>query len=137
MSFIDGGACAQLNGSAAALNGLWYSPAKSGFGYSVNAYPGLESNAAYFYDGQGIARWALGQVSPFGIASMTLSQRDGFCPLCAHKTPIASNIGVLTRSYSSASAGEMSVELELLAPMKGSWSVDLPVLRISDALTCP
>jgi subtilisin family serine protease len=137
MTFIDGGACPELNGAPAALTGLWYSPAKSGFGYSVNAYPGLESNAAYFYDGLGVARWALGQVAPFGVTTMTLSQRDGFCPLCTHKTPTASNIGVLTRRYDTAQTGQMSVDLELLPPMKGGWTVDLPVSRISNALLCP
>jgi hypothetical protein len=138
MGWIDGGACAQLNGSPAALTGLWYHPAKSGFGYSVNAYPGLESNGAYFYDGKGIARWALGQASPFGVATMTMSQRtDGFCPLCAHRVPVAKAIGALTRSYTGASAGTMAIDLELQPPLAGSWSVNLPVSRISDALVCP
>jgi hypothetical protein len=138
MGWIDGGACAQLNGAPAALTGLWYHPAKSGFGYSVNAYPGLESNGAYFYDGQGIARWALGQASPFGTPSMTMSQRtDGFCPLCTHRVPTVKNIGTLTRAYTSASAGTMSVDMTLQPPLAGTWSVNLPVARISDALTCP
>jgi subtilisin family serine protease len=137
MGFLDGGACPQLNGAPAALTGLWYHPAKSGFGYSVSAYPGLESNGAYFYDGQGIARWALGQTDSFGPATMNLSQRDGFCPLCAHKAPVATEIGTLTRSYDSASAGRIAVDLELKPPMQGLWSVDLPAVRISDALICP
>jgi hypothetical protein len=137
MSFIDGGACPQLNGVAAPLTGLWYSPAISGTGYSVNAYPGLESNGAYFYDGKGIARWALGQTSPFGNTTMTLTQRDGFCPLCTHKVPVPTEIGTLVRRYDSTSTGNIKVDLELQPPMQGSWHVDFPTVRLSDALQCP
>ena len=137
MSWLDGGACAQLNGAPAALTGLWFSPAKPGFGYSINAYPGLESNGAYFYDAQGIARWALGQTAPFGAPAMTLSQRDGFCPLCAYKVPVTQDIGSLIRRYDSGSTGNIAVNLTLRAPMQGVWNVDLPVSRLSDALQCP
>jgi subtilisin family serine protease len=134
--FIDGGSCPQLNGSLAELTGLWYSPARSGSGYSINAYPGLESNGVYFYDGDGVARWALGQAGPFGTPTMTLSQRTGFCPLCAHSSPVPTNIGTLTRSYSSDSAGSISIDLELAPPMQGTWNIDLPMLRLSDGLPC-
>jgi hypothetical protein len=136
MLFLAGGVCTPINGTPSALTGLWYSPARSGTGYSINVLPGLESNGAYFYDGRGVARWALGQVSPFGVPTMTLSQRDGFCPLCAHKTPVPTDIGTLTRSYSSASSGNIKIDVQLQPPMSGNWNIDLPMFRLSDGLPC-
>src|SRR5690606_39534194 len=49
---IDGGDCP--GEEPRDLTGSWYAPSLSGYGYSINAYQGLETNAAYFYDGQGI-----------------------------------------------------------------------------------
>jgi len=137
MTWLDGGGCPNLNSMPAALSGVWYAPSRSGFGYAINAYSGIESNGAYFYDGQGIARWALGSAAPFGVDSMRLTQREGFCPLCPYREPVARDIGSLTRRYDSAGSGQIRVDLTLLPPLAGSWSVDLPATRLTDALTCP
>jgi hypothetical protein len=68
---------------------------------------------------------------------MRLTQREGFCPLCPYREPVARDIGSLTRRYDSAGSGQIRVDLTLLPPLTGSWSVDLPVTRLTDALTCP
>ena len=112
-------------------------PAQPGFGYSVVALPSFESNGAYFYDAKGIARWALGQAT-ISFPTMTMSQRpDGFCPLCAHRAPVAKDIGTLTRNYSTFSTAAYAIDLELEPPLAGSWTVELPATRISDPLVCP
>jgi subtilisin family serine protease len=135
MTYLDGGACAPVGG--ASINGMWYSPTRSGFGYAINAYPGVESNALYFYDDQGIARWALGAVAPFGASSMPLTQyRNGFCPLCAFTAPTTVQIGTLTRRYDNAAAGNIAVSATLQAPLSGSWNVDLPAVKLTDGLQC-
>jgi subtilisin family serine protease len=137
MTWLDGGGCPQSNGAATSLNGMWYSPARSGFGYAINAWPGVESNALYFYDEQGIARWALGSVSPFGATSMPLTQyRNGFCPLCAFAPPTTVEVGTLTRRYDTAAAGNIAVALQLQSPLNGSWNVDLPAVKLTDGLQC-
>ncbi|MBB5208331.1 S8 family serine peptidase [Chiayiivirga flava] len=138
MSFIDGGDCPSLDGSVAPLSGLWFSPAQSGYGYSITAYPGLESNGAYFYDDLGLPRWAIGNRVPFegGERTMALVQQNGFCPLCTWAAPTSVEIGTLTRTYTDAANGRIAVDLELAAPATGTWSVDLPVTRVSNALTC-
>jgi subtilisin family serine protease len=135
--FIDGGACAQLNGVPAEITGLWYSPARSGTGHTINAYPGLESNGAYFYDALGIARWALAQSTPFGTLPMTIKQLSGTCPLCNYSgAPSLTDIGTLTRTYASSSSGTIKIDLQLKPPMSGSWNIDLPMQRLSDGLPC-
>ena len=135
MVLLDGGACAPVGGGS--IHGMWYSPSRSGFGYAVNGYPNVESNALYFYDEQGIARWALGAAGPFGTNPLPLSQyRNGFCPLCAFAPPTTVQIGTLTRRYDSASAGQIGVSATLQAPLNGSWNVDLPAVKLTDGVPC-
>jgi subtilisin family serine protease len=137
MQWIDGGGCAALAGVPSPITGMWYSPARSGFGYAIGAFPSIETNALYFYDAQGIARWALGDASPFGSGTLSLAQYSGFCPLCNFVMPTTQSIGTVTRRYDSASAGNIAVAATLRAPLQGTWNVDLPAQRITDALLCP
>jgi hypothetical protein len=134
--FIDGGSCAQLNGTPSPISGVWYSPARSGTGHTINAHPNIENNGTYIYDALGIARWVLAQATPFGAATLPINQLDGFCPLCAHKTPTLTPIGSLTRSYSSATNGNMKIDLQFQPPMNGTWNIDLPMQKLSDSLPC-
>jgi subtilisin family serine protease len=134
--FIDAGSCALLNGNPAAISGVWYSPARSGTGHTINAHPGIENNGTYIYDALGMARWVLAQASPFGAATMPIRQLDGFCPLCAHKTPITTDVGTLTRSYTSATSGNMKIDLQFQPPLNGTWNIDLPIVKLSDSLPC-
>ena len=106
-------------------------------GTSWKPLPAVESNAFYLYDEQGIARWALGAVSPFGATTMPLMQyRNGFCPLCAFTTPTTVQVGTLTRRYDTAAAGNIAVALQLQSPLNGSWNVDLPAVKLTDGLQC-
>src|SRR5690606_1655008 len=118
--FIDAGGCPP--GSPRDLTGSWYEPELSGYGYSINAHDGLETAAAYFYDGQGVARWAFGSNSPFGAESMVLLQYRGSCPLCAYAPPQTTEVGVFQRSYDGNGSGSGSLEVELAPPLQGSWS---------------
>lgn len=136
LTYIDAGGCPQLGGRTAALSGVWYSPARSGTGHTLNAHPGIENNGTYIYDSLGIARWVLAQASPFGPASMPISQLDGFCPLCTQKTPTLTPIGTLTRSYATDTTGNVKIDLQFKAPLSGSWNIDLPMLKLSDTLPC-
>jgi subtilisin family serine protease len=136
--FIDGGGCARQNGAAFDINGFWFNPAQPGYGYSVNAFPALETNGAYFFDANGIGRWALGSVSPFGGSTLSFDLRRGACPLCEHAAPtLTSNIGTLVRSYSSAGAGSMRLDLTLPAPLAGRWQVDTAVQKLTAPTGCP
>lgn len=136
MRWIDGGGCASIGGAPAPVTGMWYSPSRPGFGYAIGAFPSVETNALYFYDDQGIARWALGSVAPFGSGSFPMQQYDGFCPLCDYRDPPTRTIGSVTRRYDSASAGSIGVTLQLAAPLQGNWDVTLPAERLTDALQC-
>lgn len=137
-TFIDGGGCALQGGMPFDINGFWFNPAQPGYGYSVNAFPGIETNGAYFYDDRGIARWALGSVSPFGGSSLRFDQRLGSCPSCAWSAPtVTEGIGTLVRSYGGITSGQMRLDLQLQPPLSGSWSVDTPVQKLTANTGCP
>ncbi|MCK7595202.1 S8 family serine peptidase [Pseudomarimonas salicorniae] len=135
--FIDGGGCAVRNGAPFDINGFWFNPAQPGYGYSVNAFPGVETNGAYFFDDRGIARWALGSVAPFGGDTLRFEQRQGSCPSCTYAPPLVpGDIGQLVRRYDSEGSGNMSIDLQLLPPMSGRWQFDTPVQKLTSDTGC-
>jgi subtilisin family serine protease len=135
--FIDGGGCAAPNGTPFDINGFWFNPAQPGYGYSVNAFPGVETNGAYFFDDHGIARWALGSVAPFGGDTLVFDQRRGSCPSCSYSEPVLdAGIGTLVRSYDDIGSGQMRLDLQLVAPLSGRWSMDTPVQKLTTDSGC-
>lgn len=135
--FIDGGGCARSGGAPFDINGFWFNPAQPGYGYSVNAFPAVETNGAYFFDSRGYARWALGAVAPFGSDTLVFDQRRGSCPSCAYAPPqVVEGIGTLVRRYDSTGAGQMRIDLELVPPLSGSWQLDTPVQKLTADSGC-
>ncbi len=138
LQWIGDTRCPLVAGSPLDVTGLWFSPTRPGFGYSVIASPDFESIAAYFYDQQGVARWSLGTAAVFGSGAVGLDWRVGVCPLCDFRAPtVQPRLGSLQRSYSSASVGRFAVDFPLPAPLSGRWQMDLPAARLSDAIGCP
>jgi hypothetical protein len=130
--------CPVSGGANLDVTGLWFSPERPGFGYSVIASPDLESIGAYFYDAQGVARWSLGTTTPFDAGPLSLDWRIGSCPLCSYSAPLLqAGQGVLQSTYDSSTSGRFGVDFTLPAPLQGRWQVDLPAVRLSDALGCP
>lgn len=142
MQWIGDANCPSVSGAALDVNGLWFSPERPGFGYSVIAGPGFESIGAYYYDVQGRPRWALGQVAPFGANQLPLAVRQGSCPLCDYAAPtFALSSGTLTRTYAGPGSGHFRTDIRVnpnpAAPVAGDWLIDLPAVKLSDAIGCP
>ena len=132
--WIDGGGCPQDEPND--LTGSWYAPALSGYGYSVNAYAGLESNAAYFYDDQGKGRWVFGVAGPFGSNPIPLSQYTGAGPLQPYVVPATVEVGSYDRSYSSETAGQATLDVDLVEPLSGTWTTAHAIAKLTDSLGC-
>ncbi len=142
MQWIGETRCPNVAGSTLDVTGLWFSPERTGFGYSVIGSPDFQSVGAYFYDQRGVARWSLGTGMPFSATSITTQDRRGSCPLCTYAAPtVTAQTGILNVSYSSASSGRFAFAFPstspLPAPLPGEWRVDLPALKLSDAIGCP
>lgn len=120
------------------VSGLWYSPTRSGYGYSLLVGQALETYVAYVYDGDGRPRWLLGNVTGFGgSGSMTMSQFSGFCPLCQYVPPSSQPVGSLQRTYSGGSVSQVGLQVQFAAPLSGSWSENQPTVPIADLIGCP
>lgn len=62
--------------------GLWYDPADSGWGLSLDSQGEVTVVVVYFYDAAGAPRWTLGTLALDGSSAVQSSYR-GFCPGCA------------------------------------------------------
>ena len=130
--FIDAGGCP--DGGSADLTGSWFQPDLSGYGFSINVHAGLETNASYFYDGQGVARWLFGASD--GSGDVVLSQYQGPCPLCEYSAPTTTEVGAFARDYTGDTEGSASLEAVLVPPLQGSWSSAGPIRKLTDGLGC-
>lgn len=120
------------------VSGLWYSPSRSGSGFSVLVAQNVESFVSYLYDAEGRPRWLSATSSPFGSTdSLELRQFTGFCPLCTYAAPSTQVVGNLTRSYVAGSIANIAVQADFQAPLGGSWSQSAATISLADLGGCP
>lgn len=135
-----GGACEPLPGGALKADGNWYTQARSGFGFEVLTYPGLETYLAYIYDGQGHARWVrahreasapVGELRELGASVMT-----GSCPLCSMGPSTMTSVGVIRRRFVDATHARMGADVSFPAPMSGRWKTWEDVTLLTSPMGC-
>ncbi len=108
----------------ASRTGLWYDPAKAGYGLTVVTQGNQEAAVLYFYDAAGEPRWVLGS-GPFstGPVELAVNAFSGPCPSCAGAPIEASAAGSINHQFGSQSSGTFSAAVELPAPLSGRWDV--------------
>lgn len=122
-----GRGCPMLAGQALDVSSTWFNPARAGAGYSVQMFEDYEFYAAFIYDQQGIARFALAESTGFAGADATLSleQLGGFCPLCTRNgNPARQSIGTLARRFSGGSFANIAVDGIFAGALSGAWTAD-------------
>lgn len=138
---IESQGCGVLTGTTQKPDGNWYTQARSGFGFEVLIFPGLETYIGYLYDGRGIARW----VGAFREANPAIGPRvdmdaavmRGACPLCTYVASTTQVVGSFWRSYSSGTRGHMGANVTFPAPMTGTWNSDEDVQLLTSPIACP
>jgi hypothetical protein len=103
--------------------GLWFEPAKSGYGLTVSNQGDAEFSILYFYDDQGKPRWVLG-VKGDSDTYILEQFTNGFCPICSLTVPDHTSAGTITRSFTNASKGILSTDIQLSGPLSGDWKVN-------------
>ncbi|MBW8367309.1 MAG: zinc-dependent metalloprotease [Arenimonas sp.] len=123
-----GSGCPTLEGAPLDATGHWFSPSRSGFGYSAQYEPDQEIYAAYLYDASGVARWLIG-AKPWNEAvnQVALEQLRGSCPTCGFASTSSTLTGTLTRTLGTNADGrrglaQISVSAPLLSPLAGTWT---------------
>lgn len=135
-----GGACEPLPGGALKPDGNWYTPARSGFGFEVLTYPGLETYLAYIYDDQGRARWIRAhreESAPVGeLRELAASVMTGSCPLCTMGPSTMTGVGILRRRLVDATHARMGADVSFPAPMGGRWKSWEDVVLLTSPVGC-
>lgn len=130
-------ACPVSAGVATNFTGNWFPPAYAGSGVDVLALPDQQFDLFYLYDGLGLARWGVGS-APFAPSStIDMLQSSGFCPSCAWTLVTTQALGTLTMNFANPSNGTLETNLQLRAPLSGSWNIAQPMLRLTGTSTCP
>lgn len=120
--------CPLLDGQPLDATGHWYSPSLPGFGYSAQFEADQEIYVSYMYDGQGIARWLIGDKGwTVPGATLPIGQLTGFCPTCGHMPVIPVEVGQLTRSFGVVNDGgrglsQIGVTATFAPPLTGTWN---------------
>ncbi|GMU43902.1 MAG: hypothetical protein DYH17_09050 [Xanthomonadales bacterium PRO6] len=123
-------------------SGLWYEPARSGYGANFVARPDLDLAIFYLYDGAQRPRWVLGQNAAFDGSAMTLYQYHGFCPGCAAVPPTRRAVGSVLRSFDASVPGSLSgrwsFAVDWQAPLTGRFAAtDTPTQLLTTRRACP
>jgi len=130
-------ACVSVGGNAINLNGEWFPPAQSGYGFDALVLPGQQFDAFYMYDGIGNPRWVVGAIGPFAATStIPMLQSTGFCPLCTYQALTTQAAGSMTVGYTDGSSGNLSTAITLNAPLSGSWNINQPIARLTGTAAC-
>ncbi|MCU0754375.1 MAG: S8 family serine peptidase [Xanthomonadales bacterium] len=89
--------CIDVGNRRLDLGGLWFEPARSGFGANWFTSPGTEVVITYVYDPQGRARWWYGQQDAPLASSWPLQEYRGACPGCEWVEPTVQVVGNFSR----------------------------------------
>ncbi len=138
MELLASSACVQNAGESFDPTGLWFEPARSGYGANYFTRPGIDFSVLYLYDGAGRPRWLLGQQNAFNAAPLTLNQFTGFCPSCAF-TPVTQRpAGQWTRSFAiGGSTGRWTFQSNFQAPLSGEFTAtDVAVSLLTGRKPC-
>lgn len=138
----DGRCSQQFSGEALDVNGLWFSPSKSGYGYSVEFIGGTEFYLAYAYDAAGLPRWVTAQQTQ-GARTFPLWQVRGSCPSCPPVVTTREQVGTFERTLGTAAApdnraGFLSLGLDVTFAngLAGRWFENRPAALLSQRAGC-
>jgi subtilisin family serine protease len=89
--------CIEIDGRRLDLGGLWFEPARDGYG--ANWFTGTDAEVivTYLYDGLGQSRWWYGQQATPLAGSWPLREFRGPCPGCEALPPVSQVVGHFQR----------------------------------------
>ncbi|MEO8002188.1 MAG: S8 family serine peptidase, partial [Arenimonas sp.] len=140
MARVGGGNCPSFNAQNLDVSGHWYSPDKSGFGYSFIATGGgnpQEVMIPYIYDGLGFPRWIYGQKAfNSGVDTFNFQWFSGFAPTATKVSLTGTAAGSGTRTLATNNLTNMSVNSTLTGLLSGTWTENRPVAQLSQRKNC-
>ncbi len=140
MARVGGGSCPSFNAQTLDVSGHWYSPDKSGFGYSFIATGGgspQEVMIPYIYDGLGFPRWIYGQKAfNSGVDTFNFQWFSGFAPTAPKVSLTGTAAGSGTRTLATNNLSNMSVNSTFTGLLSGTWTENRAVAQLSQRKNC-
>ncbi len=140
MARVGGGSCPSFNAANLDVTGHWYSPDKSGFGYSFIATGGgspQEVMIPYVYDSVGFPRWIYGQKGfDSAVNNFNFQWFSGFAPTATKVALTGTAAGSGTRTLATNNITNMSVNSTFTGLLTGSWIENRPVAQLSQRKSC-
>ena len=92
--------------------GTWFVADEPGYGVTVTRRGELTGVVMYYYDGDGVLRWALGQGGGGDVLDVPLLGFSGFCPDCDAQAnpPQATPVGTLRMQFLTPARARMWVD---------------------------
>lgn len=140
MARVGGGSCPSFNAANLDVTGHWYSPDKSGFGYSFIATGGgspQEVMIPYVYDNVGFPRWIYGQKGfNSAVNNYNFQWFSGFAPTATKVALTGTAAGTGTRTLATNNITNMSVNTTFTGLLTGSWTENRAVAQLSQRKNC-
>lgn len=104
--------------------GLWSAPGDGGYGVNIMRVGPVTGATTYFYDAQGIQRWALGVSNDADASDFEMTSFTGFCPDCdAAANPVVGHpAGRLRVHFLTPQRARMDWQLVYPGAAGGSWN---------------
>jgi hypothetical protein len=131
--------CPQIDGSERSYTGMWSRSAAGLGGASVVVNAQTQAQIHYLFDDAGVPRWLVAQDLEQPEPTHTelpMLQFRGYCALCEGATPTSEPMGVLTRDFSSETAGSWTLDYLFREPLSGSVQRTDQIIKLTSTLDC-
>ncbi|MCH9698557.1 MAG: hypothetical protein K0U68_10665, partial [Gammaproteobacteria bacterium] len=103
--------------------GTWFETTWPGYGLTQVNQGDTQVSVLYFYDQSGQPVWTLGS-GDSTTTTIEMSSFTGSGPACQLEQSVASSAGTVTASLSGQLNGMLSTDINLPAPLSGTWKID-------------
>ena len=130
--------CPQVDGSERSYTGLWYRGVDGLGGASVVVNANNQAQIHYLFDDSGRPRWLFAgeEGLPPNAPEIPMLQFTGYCALCDGLEPTSEPAGVLSREFSSETAGSWMLDYLFQPPLSGSVERTDQIIKLTDTLDC-
>ncbi len=132
-------ACPEIGGGPKSYFGLWYNGVDGLGGASVLINGSSQAFIHYLFGADGSPFWLLaanvGNQSPFAT-EIELLQFTGFCAVCEQGVVTFESAGLMTRTFSSETAGNWTLDYLFNPPLAGDVNRTEDIFKITDTLPC-
>ena len=106
------------------VTGLWFPPGEPNYGATITRRGETTALGLYYYDANGIIRWALGTGSAADAVDLAMTSFTGFCPDCdpAQMPVVGTPAGRVLAHFRTPERARLDIELTYPGAAGGTWN---------------